>query len=94
MEKILKPVIYIVFACLLIPNALYAAEAVEEKVKDTPVVPETQSLPAAPTIKDVAEKLKTEDIVLKKLAEAPVSGPYDEYNRSHHALVFLLFRLQ
>ena len=93
MEKILKPVIYIVFACLLIPNALYAAEAVEEKVKDTPVVPETKSLPAAPTIKDVAEKLKTEDIVLKKLAEAPVSGPYDEYNRSTPRSSLLAFSL-
>ena len=93
MGKIIKPVIYIVLACLLISNALYAAEAVEEKVKDTPVVPETKGLPAAPTVKDLAEKLKTEDIVLKKLAEAPVSGPYDEYNRSTPRSSLLAFAL-
>ncbi len=30
----------------------------------------------------MAEKQKTEEDVFKKLAEAPVSGPYDEHNRS------------
>ena len=36
----------------------------------------------APTIKDLAEKQKTEEAVIKKLAEAPVAGPHDEYGRS------------
>ena len=35
-----------------------------------------------PTIKDIAEKEKTEEEVIKKLVEAPVAGPYDELNRS------------
>jgi MscS family membrane protein len=41
-----------------------------------------KDLPAAPTVKDLAEKQKAEEKVFKKLAEAPVSGPYDEFNRS------------
>jgi MscS family membrane protein len=36
----------------------------------------------APTIKDLAEKQAAEENILKKLVEAPVSGPYDEFNRS------------
>ena len=36
----------------------------------------------APTIKDLAEKQKAEEEVIKKLAEAPVAGPHDEYGRS------------
>jgi MscS family membrane protein len=36
----------------------------------------------APTIKDLAEKEKAEEEVIKKLVEAPVAGPYDELNRS------------
>lgn len=36
----------------------------------------------APTIKDLAEKKEAEEKVIKELTAAPVSGPYDEYNRS------------
>ena len=36
----------------------------------------------APTIKDLAEKQKAEEEVIKQLTEAPVAGPYDEYGRS------------
>ena len=36
----------------------------------------------APTIKDLADKQKAEEEVIKKLAEAPVAGPHDEYGRS------------
>ena len=36
----------------------------------------------APTIKDLADKQKAEEDVIKKLAEAPVAGPHDEYGRS------------
>ena len=56
------------------------AEPVE--IEQTPIAPTIKELPAAPTIKDLAEKQQADDAVLKKLAEAPVSGPYDEYNRS------------
>ena len=38
--------------------------------------------PDAPTIKELAEKKEAEDKVIKELIAAPVSGPYDEHNRS------------
>ena len=37
---------------------------------------------AAPTLKELAEKQEADDKVFKELQEAPVAGPYDEYNRS------------
>lgn len=36
----------------------------------------------APTIKDLAEKKHADEQVIKELTAAPVSGPYDEHNRS------------
>ena len=36
----------------------------------------------APTLKDLAEKQAADEAALKELTEAPVSGPYDEFNRS------------
>ena len=38
--------------------------------------------PGAPTLKDLADKKDAEEEVIKALTEAPVAGPYDEYNRS------------
>ncbi len=38
--------------------------------------------PDAPTIKELADKKQAEEEVIKKLTEAPVAGPYDEYGRS------------
>jgi MscS family membrane protein len=66
-------------------------QAAESEVKEQPAEPEVEQqvvapaikdLPAAPTLKDVAEKKDAEEEVFKKLAEAPVAGPYDEFNRS------------
>ena len=36
---------------------------------------------AAPTLKDVAEKQKTEEELIKKLSEEPQVGPKDEFKR-------------
>ena len=51
---------------------------------------------AAPTIKDLAEKQVAEEKVMKKLEEAPVSGPYDEFNRStpRSSLIGLAFAVK
>ena len=57
-------------------------ETATEEIKEKAVAPAIKDLPEAPTIKDLAEKQKSEDEALKKLAEAPVAGPYDEFNRS------------
>ena len=38
--------------------------------------------PDAPTIKDLVEKQQIEEETIQRLTEAPVAGPYDEYNRS------------
>lgn len=43
--------------------------------------PAAKALPEVLTVKDIAEKQKAEEEVLKKLAEAPSKGPYDEFNR-------------
>ncbi len=81
----------IIFACLLMSGVLYAAEAASPKEKEQTAEPEVKvhtiapaikDLPAAPTLKDVAEKQQAEEEAFKKLAEAPVAGAYDEYNRS------------
>jgi MscS family membrane protein len=92
MKKILKSGLLLVLAYLLISGVSYAddADASDEEAEPAnaeestqPVAPaEIKDLPAAPTIKDLAEKRKAEEETLKKLAEAPVAGPYDEYNRS------------
>jgi MscS family membrane protein len=91
MKKIIKSGIFFVLACILISGVSYAAETAaakekqqpaEPEVKEQTVAPAIKDMPAAPTLKDVAEKQKAEEEVFKKLVEAPVSGPYDEYNRS------------
>ncbi len=38
--------------------------------------------PDAPTIKELADKKQAAEEVIKALTDAPVAGPYDEYNRS------------
>ncbi len=75
--------------CFLASAVSYAADTVATKekpaeieIKEKTVAPALKDLPAAPTVKDLAEKQKAEEKVFKKLAEAPVSGPYDEFNRS------------
>ena len=95
MKKIIKSGIFFVLAYLLMSAVSYAAETTattataKEKeqaaatvVKEQSVAPAIKDLPAAPTLKALAEKQDAEEEVLKKLAEAPVSGPYDEHNRS------------
>ncbi len=95
MKKIIKSAVFFVLAYLLMSAVSYAAEttattatakekeqAAETVVKEQSVAPAIKDLPAAPTLKALAEKQDADEKVLKKLAEAPVSGPYDEYNRS------------
>ena len=65
----------------------------EPEVKQQVVAPAIKDLPAAPTLKDVAEKQKSEEEVLKKLAEAPVSGPFDVYKRSTPRSSLIAFAL-
>ena len=52
------------------------------EVKVQAVAPVIQGLHEVPTIKEIAEKEQAKEEVIKKLAEAPVAGPYDEFNRS------------
>jgi MscS family membrane protein len=91
MNRIIKPGVLSVFVYVLISGVASAADkelstkedasvTPEEKVQQ--VVPVLKDLPAAPTIKELAEKQEHEEQVFKKLAESPISGPYDEYNRS------------
>lgn len=92
MNKILKSGLLLILAYLLISGVSYAdeagssdkeAEPASAEAKEQSVAPaEIKDLPAAPTVKDLAEQRKAEEETLKKLAEAPVTGPYDEYNRS------------
>ncbi len=57
-------------------------ESSESATEEQAITPKVKELPPAPTIKDIAEKQQADEEALKKLIEAPVSGPYDEYNRS------------
>lgn len=102
MKKILKPGILFTLASLLLSTAAYAAETDSAKDKPSSAVPETKEqtvvpalkdLPAAPTIKDLAEKQKAEEEILKKLVEAPVAGPYDEFSRSTPRSSLIAFAL-
>ena len=91
-KKIIQSGIFLVIFGSFVSGLSHAEPAVdsgEEPVSDESesseqlVAPaEIKDLPAAPTLKELAEKRKAEEETLKKLAEAPVSGPYDEYNRS------------
>lgn len=92
MKKIIKSGVFLVIVCSLISGLSYAEPAADSDEELAPEEPESseqlvtpaeiKDLPAAPTLKELAEKRKAEEETLKKLAEAPVSGPYDEYNRS------------
>ena len=92
MNKIIKSGVFLAIVCSLISGLSYAESAAdsdeelaseEAESSEQPVAPaEIKDLPAAPTLKDLAEKRKAEQETLKKLADAPVAGPYDEYNRS------------
>lgn len=91
MKKIIKSGIFFVLAYFLISAVSYAAETEATKEKEQPaeaeieeqaIAPAIKDLPAAPTLKDLAEKQKADEEVFKKLVEAPVSGPHDEFNRS------------
>ncbi len=91
MKKIIKSGIFFAISCLLTSGVSYATEtaapkekelSAEPAIKEQAVAPSIKELPTAPTLKDLAEKQKAEEEVFKKLVEAPVSGPYDEYNRS------------
>ncbi|MBN4063381.1 mechanosensitive ion channel family protein [Cardiobacterium sp. AH-315-I02] len=102
MKKIIKSGILFVLACLLLSTVSYAAETTSAKDKQAPAEPEIKEqtsapalkdLPAAPTIKDLAEKQKAEEATFKKLVEAPVSGPYDEYSRSTPRSSLIAFAL-
>jgi len=91
MKKIIKEGVVLVILFLLAPAILHAADVEKKKENVAPaaqaeevpaVAPSSKDLPAAPTIKDLAEKQQAEEEVFRKLTEAPVAGPYDEYNRS------------
>ena len=64
------------------PEAKEQSADKESEVKEQAIAPAIKDLPAAPTLKDLAEKQKADEQVFKKLSEAPVSGPFDEFNRS------------
>jgi len=92
MKKIIKSGIFLVIVYSLMSSISHATEAAASDKEVDPanaengeqiVAPaEIKDLPAAPTLKDLAEQRKAEEEVFKRLAEAPVTGPYDEYNRS------------
>ena len=97
MKKRLKINFALIIACLLMPAVSSAADAdgkkeepakesvvkeEAEEQKESAIAPAIKDLPAAPTLKDLAEKQKADEEVFKKLSEAPVVGPFDEFNRS------------
>ena len=103
MKKIIKSGSFLVIVCSLISGLSYAESAAdsdeeltseEAESNEQQVAPaDIKDLPAAPTIKDLAEKRKAEEETLKKLAEAPVAGPYDEFNRSNPRSSLVAFLL-
>ena len=90
MKKIIKSGFFFVLAYLLISGVTLAADAdvseeeqaSEAVANEQPIAPTPKVLPPVPTLKDIAEKQEAEEATLKKLIEAPASGPYDEHNRS------------
>ena len=101
MKKIINFKTLFVFICLLVSTAALATEtssskekaSAERQQKEKTVVPKAGVQPEAPTIKELAEKQKAAEEAFKKLAEAPVSGPYDEYNRSTPRSSLIAFAL-
>ena len=91
MKKIIKSGLFFVLAYMLISDLTLAADAdvsdeeeqaSEAAANEQTIAPTPKALPPAPTLKDLAEKQEAEEATLKKLIEAPASGPYDEHNRS------------
>lgn len=92
MKKIIKSGISLIIVYSLISSISHATEAAAsdkevdpanaENVEQIVAPAEIKDLPAAPTLKDLAEQRKAEEEVFRRLAEAPVKGPYDEHNRS------------
>ncbi len=84
-KKYLK--IGFVAVCLFFPGLIFADELKDKKsateVKEEVIAaPKLEDFSEAPTLKNLADKQKADEKVFKKLTEAPVAGPYDEYNRS------------
>jgi len=91
MKKIIKSGLFFVLAYMLISDLTLAADAdvsdeeeqaSEAAANEQTIAPTPKALPPAPTLKDLAAKQEAEEATLKKLIEAPASGPYDEHNRS------------
>ncbi len=90
MKKNIKFGIFFLLGQLLIPGMGHAAESAGETIdqpgkpgiEEQTIAPAINDLPDAPTIKDLAEKKKADEAAFRALAEAPVSGPFDEHNRS------------
>ena len=92
MNRSSKLGIVCVLICAWMSTITYAADSSEPKekekvteaveVKEKVVAPVTKAPSEVPTIKEIAEKEKAQEEVIKKLSEAPVAGPYDEFNRS------------
>jgi MscS family membrane protein len=90
MKKNLKFGIVYFVSFLMFSATVLAADTTTENTKDKVadvVVAKEKAAPAkvdpeAPTVKAVAEKEAAKEAVMKKLAEEPVAGPYDEFNRS------------
>lgn len=91
MNLIIKSGFFFVLAYSLLAGVTFAKDAdlSDEKApsesaaaEKKTIAPTLKELPPAPTIKDLAERPQVDDATLKKLIEEPVSGPYDEYNRS------------
>lgn len=92
MNKISRFGIVCVLISAWMSTVTYAAESSDPKekekavevveVKEKVLAPVTKAPSEVPTIKEIAEKGKAKEEVIKKLAEAPVAGPYDEFNRS------------
>jgi MscS family membrane protein len=88
MENLMKSGIIFILTCWMVSTAAFAADPATPTSKEKPAEVVKESVapakvdPKAPTVKDVAEKEAAKAAVMKKLAEEPVAGPYDEFNRS------------
>ena len=88
MENLMKSGIIFILTCWMISTVAFAADSVTSVSKEKPaeVVKETVApakvVTETPTLKEIAEKEVAKVAVMKKLAEEPVVGPFDEFNRS------------